>query len=79
MLQQEITRHVNMLCYIDCFRLLMWISLAISPLALLFAVKKKKLFGIERHGAYDRRLAMLDKPPCCHQAQCAAPATRRLS
>jgi MFS transporter, DHA2 family, multidrug resistance protein len=30
-----------MLCYVDCFRLLMWISLAISPLALFFAMREK--------------------------------------
>ena len=39
-LNDEINRHASMLSYIDCFRLLMWISVAISPLALLFAVEK---------------------------------------
>lgn len=40
-IQEEITRQANMLCYIDCFRLLMWISICVSPLALFFAVKKR--------------------------------------
>lgn len=38
----EINRQASMLCYVDCFRLLMWISLGISPLALLFAVGKMR-------------------------------------
>lgn len=44
-MHEEITRQANMLCYIDCFRFLMWISLCVSPLALFFAVKKKSYAG----------------------------------
>jgi DHA2 family multidrug resistance protein len=40
-LNEEMNRHASMLCYVDCFRLLMWISLAISPLALFFAMREK--------------------------------------
>lgn len=39
-LNDELNHHASMLSYIDCFRLLMWISAALSPLALLFAVEK---------------------------------------
>jgi MFS transporter, DHA2 family, multidrug resistance protein len=39
LLNEEINRQAAILTYMDCFRLLMWISLALSPFALLFAVK----------------------------------------
>ncbi|GGH08403.1 DHA2 family efflux MFS transporter permease subunit [Silvibacterium dinghuense] len=37
----ELGRQAEMLCYVDCFHLLMGISLAAAPFALLFAVKKR--------------------------------------
>jgi DHA2 family multidrug resistance protein len=51
-LHEEINRQASMLCYVDCFRLLMWISLGISPLALLFTVGK--LRG-KKHRPLNRR------------------------
>ncbi|MFT4113112.1 MFS transporter [Silvibacterium sp.] len=38
----ELGRQAEMLCYIDCFHLLMGISLTVAPFALLFAVKKRR-------------------------------------
>lgn len=40
-IHEEINRQASMLCYIDCFHLLMGISLALIPAALFFAVKKQ--------------------------------------
>jgi MFS transporter, DHA2 family, multidrug resistance protein len=38
--QENINRQAGMLCYMDCFRLLMWVSLALAPVALFFVVGK---------------------------------------
>ena len=37
-LHEEVNRQASLLCYVDCFRLLMWISLALCPVAMCFAV-----------------------------------------
>jgi DHA2 family multidrug resistance protein len=39
-IHNEINRQALLLCYTDCFRLLMYVSLALSPVALFFAVRK---------------------------------------
>jgi DHA2 family multidrug resistance protein len=39
LLNEEVNRQAAILTYMDCFRLLMWISLALSPFALFFAVQ----------------------------------------
>jgi DHA2 family multidrug resistance protein len=41
MVQDAITRQATMLSYMDCFRILMWISLAISPFAFFFTIERK--------------------------------------
>lgn len=41
-INQELNRQAMALTYIDCFRLLMWISISLSPVALFFAVQKKQ-------------------------------------
>jgi hypothetical protein len=38
--QENINRQAGMLCYMDCFRPLMWVSLALAPVALFFVVGK---------------------------------------
>jgi MFS transporter, DHA2 family, multidrug resistance protein len=43
--QEEINRQAVLLCYVDCFRLLMWVSLLLSPVALLFAVRGRSSLG----------------------------------
>jgi len=40
-IHEEINRQALLLCYIDCFRLLMYVSLALSPVAIFFAVRKR--------------------------------------
>lgn len=40
LVQEEINRQAGMLCYVDCFLLLMGISLAVSPLAMFFAFER---------------------------------------
>ena len=37
----EINRQAVLLCYADCFRLLMWVSLALSPAAFLFVTSRR--------------------------------------
>jgi DHA2 family multidrug resistance protein len=39
LLNEEVNRQAAILTYMDCFRLLMWISLALAPFALFFAVQ----------------------------------------
>ena len=40
-IHEEINRQALLLCYTDCFRLLMYVSLALSPVAIFFAVRKR--------------------------------------
>ena len=42
LLNEEVNRQATVLTYMDCFRLLMWISICLSPVALFFAIQKKK-------------------------------------
>jgi DHA2 family multidrug resistance protein len=35
---EEINRQASLLCYMDCFRLLMWVSLVLSPVAFLLVI-----------------------------------------
>ena len=40
-IHEEINRQALLLCYTDCFRLLMYVSLALSPVAVFFAVRER--------------------------------------
>ena len=40
-IHEEINRQALLLCYTDCFRLLMYVSWALSPVAIFFAVRKR--------------------------------------
>jgi DHA2 family multidrug resistance protein len=41
LLNIEVNRQATMLTYADCFRMLMWVSVALSPLALLFVIQRR--------------------------------------
>lgn len=42
LLNEELNRQATVLTYMDCFRLLMWISIGLSPVALFFTIQKAK-------------------------------------
>lgn len=50
LLNEEVNRQAAILTYMDCFRLLMWISLALSPFALFFNVQSNRR-GWRGHGS----------------------------
>ncbi|GGG87924.1 MFS transporter [Edaphobacter dinghuensis] len=42
LLNEELNRQATILTYMDCFRLLMWISICLSPVALFFTIQRKQ-------------------------------------
>jgi DHA2 family multidrug resistance protein len=42
LLNEELNRQATVLTYMDCFRLLMWISIGLSPVALFFTIQKSR-------------------------------------
>lgn len=40
-IQNEVNRQAALLCYEDCFRLLMWVSLVLSPVTFFFVVRER--------------------------------------